>query len=78
MNRTRLLLAASLGAGLAAVSARGDAFVRNPSFESNYNETWPHYSPVDEWPGASGVNDGTGPFHNTGTPVPDRDRIGFK
>lgn len=72
-----LALAGTL-AGLGSAPARGDAFVRNPSFESNYNETWPHYSAVDEWAGASGVNTSSGPFHNNGTAVPDRDRIGFK
>lgn len=63
-------------------SALGAAFVRNPSFESNFNDVWPHYSAVDEWSGATGVNDleldPTGPFHNAGTPVPDRTRVGFK
>lgn len=74
---TRLSLA-SLLAGLGTTPSPGDAFIRNPSFESNYNETWPHYGPADEWTGASGVNDASGPFHNNGTAVPDRDRIGFK
>lgn len=76
----------SLGLGLACVLspglALGAAFIRNPSFESNFNETWPHYSSVDEWIGGSGVNDveldPSGPFHNAGTPVPDRARVGFK
>lgn len=69
--------------GLMAVgSVFGAALVRNPSFESNFNDVWPHYSSVDDWSGASGVNDleldPTGPFHNAGTPVPDRARVGFK
>ncbi len=86
MNHTSSLLigAAALAvAGFVALpTAQAQAFVRNPSFESNWNETWPHYGAVDEWPGASGVNDLSldpgGPFHNAGTPVPDRVRVGFK
>lgn len=77
---------ASLGLGLACLLtpglAQGAAFIRNPSFESNFNETWPHYSGIDEWIGGSGVNDveldPSGPFHNAGTPAPDRVRVGFK
>lgn len=75
IHRLGALACASLFAAHGAAAA---AFVRNPSFESNYEETWPHYSPIDEWTGGSGVNDATGPFHNGGTPVPDRDRVGFK
>ncbi|MBX3734818.1 MAG: immunoglobulin domain-containing protein [Verrucomicrobiae bacterium] len=75
-------LAAALPAVVATLQTLGAAFVRNPSFESNFNETWPHYSAVDEWSGASGVNDinygNGGPFHNPGTPMPDRERVGFK
>ena len=75
-------IAAALLAALAFTHAQGAAFVRNPSFESNFHETWPHYGAVDEWPGASGVNDinfgNGGPFHNVGTPMPDRERVGFK
>ncbi len=70
------------GLWLSTLTAFGQALVRNPSFESNWNETWPHYGAVDEWAGASGVNDLSldpgGPFHNAGTPVPDRVRVGFK
>ncbi|PYK01826.1 MAG: hypothetical protein DME23_03235 [Verrucomicrobia bacterium] len=54
------------------------SFIQNPSFESNYNEDFPHYGPVDSWVGGSGVNEDAGPFHNTGTPIPDRSRVGFK
>ncbi len=53
------------------------SFVQNPSFESNYNDVFPHYGAVDNWPGASGVNEDVGPFHNGGTPIPDRSRVGF-
>jgi hypothetical protein len=74
----RLVVASFLAGG----TALGAAFVRNPSFESNFNETWPHYSAIDDWVGGSGVNDLVldpgGPFHNAGTPVPDRARVGFK
>ncbi len=54
--------------------------VQNPSFESNFNPTWPHYSGVDEWSGGSGINDRSldsgGPFHDNGL-TPDRDRVAF-
>ncbi len=82
MNTKHYLLALPLVFGLAGGSVWGAAFVRNPSFESNFSEAWPYYSSVDEWPGAGGVNDvefdPNGPFHNAGTPVPDRVRVGFK
>ncbi len=52
-------------------------FILNPSFESNYNDTWPHYGPIDSWAGGSGVNDTSGPFHNSGTPIPDQTRAAF-
>ncbi len=65
--------------GLSAVlPLAADSFVKNPSFESNYNDVFPHYSSVDEWLGASGVNESGGPFHNGGTPIPDQTRIAFK
>jgi hypothetical protein len=64
-------------AGAVAYNALG-ALVQNPSFETNYNDVWPHYGAVDAWAGASGVNDASGPFHNNGTPIPDRTRVGFK
>lgn len=53
------------------------ALIKNPSFELNYNETWPHYGSIDEWTGGSGVNDSSGPFHNNGTPIPDQNRVAF-
>lgn len=54
------------------------AYVANPSFESNYNPTWPHYSSVDEWDrsGGGGINQNDGPFHDNGV-IPDRSRIAF-
>src|SRR5204863_168831 len=55
------------------------AFLRNPSFELNYNPVYPHYSDIDEWTkiGGGGVNEGTtGPFADNGT-IPDRTRVGF-
>lgn len=60
-------------AGAAAAS-----FVANPSFELNYNAVAPGYSAIQNWTGGSGVNQSTGPFHNTGTPVPDGLRVGFQ
>lgn len=50
----------------------------NPSFEANYNATFPGYSTINNWSGGSGVNQSTGPFHNTGTPIPDGVRAGFQ
>lgn len=57
------------------------SLVRNPSFESNYNPTFPGYSPIDSWikegsSGNQGVNESGGPFHDNGM-IPDRGRIGF-
>ncbi|MEO8428843.1 MAG: DUF642 domain-containing protein [Verrucomicrobiota bacterium] len=60
------------------ISARV-GFVRNPSFELNYNSTDPHYVEIDAWTkiGGGGVNEGTnGPFADNGT-IPDRSRVGF-
>ncbi|MBM3882949.1 MAG: hypothetical protein FJ387_25060 [Verrucomicrobia bacterium] len=52
------------------------ALIANPSFESNYNPTWPHYGSIDAWEGGNGVNDNTGPFHSGGV-IPDRSRVAF-
>jgi hypothetical protein len=58
----------------------GPTLVANPSFESNYNPTWPHYGPIDAWTqipgGNTGVNEADGPFHDNGA-IPDRGRVGF-
>jgi hypothetical protein len=54
------------------------SFVANPSFELNYNATFPGYSTITNWTGGSGVNQSTGPFHNAGTPIPDGTRVGFQ
>ena len=52
------------------------AFVVNPSFEAHPPAAaWPHYGPVEGWPGASGVNIG-GPFNDNGI-TPDRNQVGF-
>lgn len=51
--------------------------VQNPSFESNYNDAFPHYGAIDLWTGGSGVNEAGGPFHNGGTPIPDNFRAAF-
>ena len=57
------------------------AFVLNPSFESNWNPVWPHYSSIDGWTGGTGVNDRSidrdGPFHDNGL-TPDGNRVAFK
>ena len=56
------------------------SLVRNPSFESNYNSTFPSYSPIASWvdgdSGNQGVNEANGPFHDNGI-IPDRGRVGF-
>lgn len=81
MKTPQLLTTSVLVAGLLAAAAQFQAragFVQNPSFEANYNETWPHYGPADMWTGASGVNDDSGPFHNSVSDIPDQLRVGFK
>src|SRR4030095_13395571 len=48
---TTFTLAGPAGAcvgGTIQVSVRG-TFVRNPSFEENYNPTFPSYGPINEW-----------------------------
>ncbi len=63
-----------------SVTARAlSTLVRNPGFESNYNETYPHYSPIDEWngpAGGTGLNRADGPFHDNGL-IPDGHQVGF-
>lgn len=56
------------------------SFVANPSFENDFNETWPHYGPLSDWThgGGTGTNRADGPFHNTGTPVPDRTQVALQ
>jgi hypothetical protein len=68
-----------LSAGLVASAMNSSAasFVPNPSFESSYNDVFPHYGPIDSWTGGSGVNESGGPFHNGATPIPDRTRVAF-
>ncbi|MCP5521647.1 MAG: DUF642 domain-containing protein [Verrucomicrobiales bacterium] len=83
LPRTAAWLALLTGGVSPAVLGQGLAIVRNPSFESNLNPAWPYYSQIDEWNSSGGgvndlVNDPGGPFHNSGTPVPDGRRIGFK
>jgi len=73
--RFRFIAAAALMAS--AHSLLAATFVQNPSFESNFNSTWPHYGPIDLWSGGSGVNESSGPFHNTPTQIPDQGRVGF-
>jgi hypothetical protein len=53
-------------------------FVRNPSFELNYNPTFPHYSSVQSWEntGGTGVNTSSGPFADNGV-IPDQSRAAF-
>jgi hypothetical protein len=90
----RQLTMALVAAAIIPAAFSQQAFVKNPSFESNLNDEtdplapgapqgWPYYGAIDDWTsGGSGVNDlvydAGGPFHNSGTPVPDGRRIGFK
>jgi hypothetical protein len=62
---------------LLAVTAARAGLVANPSFEENYNATWPHYGPINGWTGGSGTNRADGPFHNGGTPVTDGQQMAF-
>ena len=59
------------------MSAAGAGLVANPSFEDNYNATWPHYGGINGWTGGSGTNRASGPFHNNGTPVTDGQQMAF-
>ena len=52
-------------------------FVSNPSFEDSYNPTFPHYGANAGWAGGGGSNNSSGPFHNGGTPIPDRSQAAF-
>jgi hypothetical protein len=56
------------------------SLVANPSFEVDYNETWPHYGPLSEWThgGGTGTNRSGGPFHNAGTPIPDGTQVALQ
>lgn len=88
------LLGACLGAGITALGAASfvanPSFESNLNTTTDplapgAPQGWPYYSPIDNWNitgQGSGVNDvvydAGGPFHNSGTPVPDGQRIGFK
>ena len=56
----------------------GATFIRNPSFEENFNPAFPGYSPINQWTaipgGGTGVNEAGGPFHDNST-IPDRARV---
>lgn len=94
MRTQRLAWISGAALVLTAGSTLGATFVKNPSFENNVNtnsaplaagapQGWPYYGPIDDWNvGGGGVNDLVydpgGPFHNSGTPVPDGRRVGFK
>lgn len=52
------------------------SFVRNPSFESNPAGGFPGYGAIDAWIGGSGLNNGSGPFHDNGA-IPDRSQVAF-
>jgi hypothetical protein len=73
-NSLLRLILACVGLAVLSQALWADSFVKNPSFESNYNDTYPHYGTIDEWNGGSGVNEDAGPFHNTGTAIPDQTR----
>lgn len=75
MNRKQVL-GGALGM-LAPMAMQGASFVQNPSFELNYNDSFPHYGAIELWAGGSGVNESAGPFHNGPTAIPDRARVAF-
>ena len=60
-----------------AVTVTG-SLIRNPSFELNYPDSWPHYGPIDSWTGGewTGVNRANDPFQDNGA-VPDRAQVAF-
>src|SRR6185503_720722 len=53
--------------------------IQNPSFEANYNPSFPHYGTIDLWSpvGGTGVNESDGPFHNSSAAIPDQARAAF-
>jgi hypothetical protein len=57
------------------------SFVRNASFQNTGVPSGVGYGPVPSWENSSadgtGLNAGAGPFHNTGTPIPDRTQMAF-
>ncbi len=63
---------------LLPVLSHAASFVANPSFEANFNATFPGYSAINNWTGGSGVNQSGGPFHNSATPIPDGARVAFQ
>jgi hypothetical protein len=54
-----------------------NSFVRNASFESSAVPAAPGYGSIVAWIGGSGLNNASGPFHNNGTPIPDRRQVAF-
>ena len=81
-SQRRLFACAATGAMLAAATmALNAGFIQNPSFESNWNPSYPHYGSIDSWIGGTGVNDRSldrgGPFHDNGK-TPDGNRVAFK
>lgn len=73
-------LACLSAAVLPTIPSFAASFVANPSFENDFNETWPHYGPLSEWThgGGTGTNRADGPFHNPGTPIPDRTQVALQ
>ena len=81
MNTPKLLTTSVIAVGLLAAATQFQVragFIQDPSFETDYNPTWPHYGTVNAWAGLSGDNDVTGPFHNSVTAIPDQSQVGFK
>ena len=60
------------------LATMGATFIKNPSFEENFNPAFPGYSPINQWTaipgGNTGVNEAGGPFHDNST-IPDRARV---
>lgn len=67
---------ASVGEPFAVIVRTG--LVKNPSFEENYNPTFPGYSDISQWEktGGGGVNQSNGPFQDNST-IPDQARVAF-
>jgi hypothetical protein len=76
-NRSLAWLLLALTTVASTTVGRAQGLLLNPSFEENFNETWPHYGSIEGWSGGSGVNLADGPFHNAGTPVPDQLQVAF-
>lgn len=59
---------ATVETSASAGEAASTLMVKNGSFEDGVPmPAWPHYGSVPNWSGATGLNDSSGPFHDSGT-----------